>query len=178
MKAEDVSATLEMGLQASGCHGARVVHKPRLLSDNGSSYISGDLAEWLQAQGMTHVRGAPNHPQTQGKIERWHQTLKNRILLENYFLPGDLKAQIAAFVEHYNHRRYHESLDNLTPADVYFGRGQSILLKRERIKRTTIEQRRLQHRKAVTEPVKSFEEGEELVDYLSRELLKAAPPRG
>ena len=53
---------------------------------------------------------------TQGKIERWHQTLKNRILLENYYLPGDLEAQIARFVEHYNHRRYHESLQNLTPA--------------------------------------------------------------
>jgi putative transposase len=149
MRAEDVSATLDMALKASGCDCARVVHKPRLLSDNGSSYISGDLAQWLHGQGMDHVRGAPNHPQTQGKIERWHQTLKNRILLENYFLPGDLEAQIAAFVEHYNHRRYHESLDNLTPADVYFGRGQSILLTRERIKRTTIEQRRLQHRKAV-----------------------------
>ena len=57
------------------------------------------------------------------KIERWHQTLKNRILLENYYLPGDLEAQIDAFVAHYNHRRYHESLRNLTPADVYFGRG-------------------------------------------------------
>ena len=68
--------------------------------------------------------------------------------LENYFLPGDLEAQIAAFVERYNHRRYHESLDNLTPADVYFGRGQTILLQRERIKRKTIELRRLQHRKA------------------------------
>jgi hypothetical protein len=63
------------------------------------------------------------HPQTQGKIERWHQTLKNRILLENYFLPGDLEAQIAAFVEHYNHQRYHESLNNVTPADAYFGRA-------------------------------------------------------
>ena len=90
---------------------------------------------------MDHIHGAPNHPQTQGKIERWHQTLKNRILLENYFLPGDLEAQIAAFVEHYNHQRYHESLDNLTPADVYFGRGRTILLERERIKRKTIEQR-------------------------------------
>ena len=97
---------------------------------------------------MDHTRGAPNHPQTQGKIERWHQTLKNRILLENYFLPGDLESQITAFVDRYNHRRYHESLDNLTPADVYFGRGQTILLQRERIKRKTIEQRRLQHRKA------------------------------
>jgi transposase InsO family protein len=146
MKAEDVTATLELALKASGCDQAMVVHKPRLLSDNGSSYISGDLAEWLDDRSIEHVRGAPYHPQTQGKIERWHQTLKNRILLENYYLPGDLEAQVDTFVEHYNHQRYHESLGNLTPADVYFGRGQTILLKRERIKRKTIECRRL-HRK-------------------------------
>jgi putative transposase len=85
--------------------------------------------------------------QAQGKIERWHQTLKNRILLENYYLPGDLEAKIDAFVDHYNHRRYHESLSNLTPADVYFGRAQTILLERERIKRDTIRNRRLQHQK-------------------------------
>jgi putative transposase len=96
---------------------------------------------------MSHVRGAPMHPQTQGKIERWHQTLKNRILLENYFLPGDLEAQIEAFVEHYNHQRYHESLNNVTPADAYFGRAPTIIKQRERIKQQTIEYRRLQHRK-------------------------------
>ncbi|MGA8591852.1 MAG: IS3 family transposase [Pseudolabrys sp.] len=145
MKAEDVTDTLQLALAASGCDQARVIHKPRLLSDNGSSYVSADLAEWLDDNGMRHVRGAPHHPQTQGKIERWHQTLKNRILLENYYLPGDLEAQIGRFVEHYNHRRYHESLANLTPADVYFGRGQTILLQRERIKRDTIRKRRLQH---------------------------------
>jgi transposase InsO family protein len=145
MKTEDVTDTLQIALTASGCASTRVQHKPRLLSDNGSSYISGELAEWLDAAGMDHVRGAPNHPQTQGKIERWHQTLKNRILLENYYLPGDLEAHIEKFVEHYNHRRYHESLKNLTPADVYFGRGQTILLQRERIKRATIANRRLQH---------------------------------
>jgi putative transposase len=145
MRADDVTDTLELALVASGCDTAKVVHKPRLLSDNGSSYISSDLAEWLKDRGIAHVRGAPCHPQTQGKIERWHQTLKNRVLLENYCLPGDLKAQIARFVEHYNHRRYHESLQNLTPADVYFGRGQTILLQRERIKRDTVRQRRLQH---------------------------------
>jgi putative transposase len=147
MKAEDVTNTLELALTASGCNQAHVRHKPRLLSDNGSSYISGELAEWLVRQRMSHSRGAPYHPQTQGKIERWHQTLKNRILLENYYLPGDLEAQIAAFIDHYNHRRYHESLDNLTPADVYFGRGQAILLERARIKRNTIAQRRLLHQK-------------------------------
>ncbi len=147
MKADDVTDTLELALQASGCDQANVVHKPRLLSDNGASYISSDLAEWLEDKDMDHVRGAPYHPQTQGKIERWHQTLKNRILLDNYFFPGDLKAQIEAFVDHYNHQRYHESLSNLTPADVYFGRGQSILLQRERIKRKTLETRRLHHGK-------------------------------
>src|SRR4029453_9875806 len=88
MKAQDVTDTLDLALAASGCDQARIVHKPRLLSDNGSSYVSSDLAEWLEAKNMGHVRGAPYHPQTQGKIERWHQPLKNRILLENYYLPG------------------------------------------------------------------------------------------
>ncbi len=148
MKAGDVTDTLELALQASGCDQANVMHRPRLLSDNGASYISSDLADWLEDHAMDHVRGAPYHPQTQGKIERWHQTLKNRVLLENYFLPGDLKANIESFVTYYNHHRYHESLGNVTPADVYFGRDKLILLERERIKRQTIEQRRLQHRKA------------------------------
>ena len=145
MRAEDVTATLDLALAAAGLDHVTVVHRPRLLSDNGASYISTDLAEWLGGKGMQHVRGAPYHPQTQGKIERWHQTLKNRILLENYYLPGELERQISAFVEHYNHGRYHESLGNLTPADVYVGRGEAILLERERIKRQTIANRRLQH---------------------------------
>ena len=147
MRAEDVTDTLDMALAASGCDSATVLHKPRLLSDNGPSYIAGELAEYIEALKMSHVRGAPLHPQTQGKIERWHQTLKNRILLENYFLPGDLEAHIEAFVEHYNHQRYHESLANVTPADAYFGRAPAIIKLRERIKRQTIEHRRLQHRK-------------------------------
>ncbi|WP_299832583.1 IS3 family transposase [uncultured Roseobacter sp.] len=146
MRTEDVTDTLELALQASGCDQVHVVHKPRLLSDNGSGYVSGDLAEWLQDKGMKHSRGAPYHPQTQGKIERWHQALKNRILLENYFLPGDLEAQIEAFVDHYNNQRYHESINNVTPADVYFGRDKAILKQRERIKRKTLEARRLHHR--------------------------------
>ncbi len=100
MRAKDVTDTLDLALQASGCDQVHVVHKPRLLSElpidgangsspmgDGSSYVSSDLAEWLQDKGMKHSRGAPYHPQTQGKIERWHQTLKKRILLENYFLP-------------------------------------------------------------------------------------------
>jgi transposase InsO family protein len=160
MVASDVIETLEMALTASGCDRARVRHRPRLLSDNGPCYIAGDLADWLDDNAMGHVRSAPCHPQTQGKIERWHQTLKNvrransspdcllilLTLLENYYLPGDLEAQAKAFVNHYNHQRYHGSLHNLTPADVYFGRDHTILLDRERIKRQTIRQRRLFHR--------------------------------
>lgn len=146
MKASDVTDTLELAIKASGCDQVDVRHRPRLLSDNGASYIAGELADWLNDKGMDHVRGAPYHPQTQGKIERWHQTLKNRILLENYFLPGDLKGQIGKFITYYNHHRYHESINNLTPADVYFGREQSILQQRERIKQNTFKLRRLQYR--------------------------------
>ena len=148
MSAADVTETLELALQAAGLDKVAVKKRPRLLSDNGPSYVAKDLAEWLDDQGMTHTRGKPYHPMTQGKIERWHLSLKSRILLENYYLPGDLKNAVADFVEHYNHRRYHESLNNLTPADVYFGRGQAILDRREEIKRKTIEQRRKQHFKA------------------------------
>src|SRR5262249_28617950 len=99
MKAEDVTATLDLALRAGGLEKAKPAERPKLLSDNGSSYIAGDLATWLADRQIQHLRGAPYHPMTQGKIERWHQTLKNRILLETYFLPGDLEAQIAAFVE-------------------------------------------------------------------------------
>ena len=145
MKAQDVTDTLDLALAKSGLDQVNVGHRPRLLSDNGASYISGDLAEWLDDKKIEHIRGAPYHPQTQGKIERWHQTLKNRILLNNYYLPRELEEQISVFIENYNNKRLHESLNNLTPADVYFGRGQAILEERESIKKITIQNRRLQH---------------------------------
>jgi len=148
MAATDVTDTLELALQASGLDQASPLQRPRLLSDNGPSYIAGELSDWLDGQAMRHTRGKPYHPMTQGKIERWHLSLKSRLLLENYYMPGDLERAIADFVGHYNHRRYHESLDNLTPADVYFGRGQNILEMRKEIKRRTIEQRRRNHFKA------------------------------
>ena len=134
MTADDVTATLKLALEASGCNRPNVVHKPRLLSDNGSSYISGDLAEWLEDHGYGSRSGRTVSPANPGKIERWHQTLKNRILLENYYLPGDLENQISAFVDHYNNQRYHESIGNVTPADAYFGRHTAIIEKRKKIK--------------------------------------------
>ena len=145
MAAADVTATLGLALQASGLNQVPLDQRPRLLSDNGPSYVASELADWLDEQGMRHTRGKPYHPMTQGKIERWHLSLKSRILLENYYLPGDLERAVADFVEHYNHGRYHESLDNLTPADVYFGRGQRILNMRRQIKQKTITARRKLH---------------------------------
>jgi putative transposase len=145
MAAADVTATLDRALQASGLDQLPINQRPRLLSDNGPSYVASDLAEWLDEHGMRHTRGKPYHPMTQGKIERWHLSLKSRILLENYYLPSHLEHAVERFVDHYNHRRYHEALDNLTPADVYFGRGQRIIQMRQEIKQRTIEQRRKQH---------------------------------
>jgi len=147
MTASDVSDTLELALEAAGLNQAPTQRRPRLLSDNGPCYIASELGQWLEDQGMGHTRGKPYHPMTQGKIERYHRSMKNQVLLENYYLPGDLEARLAAFVDYYNHERYHESLDNLTPADVYFGRGQTILEQRKRIKQKTMATRRRLHQK-------------------------------
>ena len=105
--------------------------------------MSGDLKEFLEEQAIDHVRGKPLHPQTQGKIERYHRTMKNIIRFEHYYSPEELETQIAAFVDHYNNHRYHESLDNVTPADVYFGRREEILETRQRTKNRTLLKRRL-----------------------------------
>jgi transposase InsO family protein len=145
MKAQDICDALDLALTKTRLDQINVQHCPRLLSDSGASYISYDLAEWLDKRKIQHIRGAPYHPQTQGKIELWHQTMKNHILLNNYYLPGDLEEQISRYVEVYNNQRLHESLNNLTPADVYFGRGHAILAERERIKKQTIQNRRLIH---------------------------------
>jgi transposase InsO family protein len=106
---------------------------------------SGELAEYLKDNNMMHTRAKPYHPQTQGKIERWHRSMKNQVLLENYYLPNELETRIGKFVNYYNHERYHESLDNLTPADVYYGRGQTILKRRERFKLKTLPRRKQNH---------------------------------
>jgi transposase InsO family protein len=145
MTAIDVSDTLAMALRNSGLDRVRVRHRPRLLSDNGPSYVSAQLGSWLAEHGMTHTRGKPYHPMTQGKIERYHRSMKNQILLEHYYLPGQLEARLSEFVDYYNSRRYHESLNNLTPANVYSGRAQTVLTRRENIKLKTIELRRRLH---------------------------------
>lgn len=128
---------------ASGCNQVHVVHKPHLLSDNGSSYVFGDLAEWLKEKGMKRSRGAPYHPQTHGKIAPSRQIALQSPAWQR--VAPNLEAQIEAFVEHDNHQRYQESI-KITPADVYFGRDRTTLKQRERIKQNPLKARRLYHR--------------------------------
>jgi len=116
--------------------------RPRLLSDNGSCYISSEFKKFIDDVDLGHVQGAPYHPQTQGKIERYHRTMKNVVKLENYFFPDELRAALKSFVHYYNNERYHESLENMTPADVYFGRAQKIKSYRHHIKIKTLKERR------------------------------------
>jgi len=137
-----VKDTVDDAIAKSGVEHVRIRHRPRLLSDNGPCYVSGELRDYLEEQGLGHVRGRPYHPMTQGKIERYHRSIKNILLLEHYYSPGELETQIGRFVEFYNNRRYHESLENVTPADVYYGRSERILERRRRIKKETIKRRR------------------------------------
>lgn len=142
MGAEDVQQILDHAIEATGVEKVQVRHRPRLLSDNGPCFISKALAAYLEKRGMRHTRGKPYHPMTQGKIERYHRTLKNSITLRNYYLPGELEHEIAGFVDYYNNARVHEALDNLTPADVYHRRARDIRTARERLKEQTLTRRR------------------------------------
>ena len=142
MSASDVKELLDMAVEKTDIARVSVRHKPRLLSDNGPCYISGELQKYLESKEITHTRGAPYHPMTQGKIERFHRSMKNEVKLNNYYFPDDLNVEIDRFVEYYNNDRYHESLNNVTPSDVYFGRNNDIEIKRKETKRRTLRQRK------------------------------------
>lgn len=127
MKAADVRNSLQMALEATGLTKEQA---PKLLSDNGSCYISQEFKAFVEDMGIQHVRGAPAHPQTQGKIERYHRTMKNVIKLDNYYSPQQLKNAITEFLVYYNTMRCHESLQNVTSEDVFIGRQKRVLEKR------------------------------------------------
>lgn len=144
MKAQDVINSVSEAMSSTELS---VNNPPKLLSDNGSCYISQELATYLQDASIKHVRGRPLHPQTQGKIERYHRSMKNVVKLDNYFSPGQLEVKLDEFVNYYNYKRYHESLQNLTPADVYFGQADRKLKKRKMIKQNTLKARKMQNQK-------------------------------
>ena len=147
MSAADVQDLLDLAIAKTGVTKVKVRHRPRLLSDNGPCYMSGQLKNYLEDRRIDHIRGRPYHPMTQGKIERFHRSMKNVINLENYYYPWELEEKLAEFVNYYNHERYHESIDNLTPADLYAGRREMVLNHREKIKQKTMKLRRIKNLK-------------------------------
>lgn len=139
MKAEDVQSTVHSAIKKAELKDGQ---RPILLSDNGACYVSGELKDYLSAMKIKSIHGRVAHPQTQGKIERYHRSMKNVVKLDNYFHPEQLNEAIGEFVDYYNNHRYHESLDNVTPADVFYGRKEEVLMERERIKKASMRRRR------------------------------------
>lgn len=142
MKTPDVERNVEAALIKTGLPESR---RPKILSDNGSCYISEDIKAFMKEKGITQVHGAPNHPQTQGKIERYHRSMKNVVKLHHYYSLSDLKKAIDEYIEYYNNERYHESLNNCTPASVYNGTNKIILEQRQLLKQKSMKQRRRNH---------------------------------
>ena len=144
MESEDAKRVVDKAVLEAGITDQE---RPRLLTDNGSCYISMEFKKFIKDEEFGHVQGAPYHPQTQGKIERYHRTMKNVVKLENYFFPDELRSALESFVHYYNYERYHESLDNMTPADVYYGRAREIKNRRHTTKIKTLKERRKLNRK-------------------------------
>jgi len=128
--AEAISAVIQQAVEWTGLERAPVDDRARLLTDRGSGYLAGAFEDYLRALRIRHVYCAPHHPQTNGKLERFHETLKARINLLVYTSPDRLRTAMADFIRSYNHERYHEGISNVTPADVYYGRREAILRRR------------------------------------------------
>jgi putative transposase len=141
MTSASISEVVEQAVEFTGMKNVPVEDRTRLVSDNGSSYLAQAFEDYLRMLRIRHIRCAPHHPQTNGKIERFHETLKARLNLLVYTSPEALRAAMAEFIEFYNQRRYHEGIGNVTPADVYYGRWEEILKRREEQKQQTVYER-------------------------------------
>ena len=135
---EDV---VQQAVDLTGMTGVPLEDRTVLLSDNGAGYISQQFNQYLRLAGIRHITASPFHPHTNGKIERYHRTVKGEINRVPHDMPGELKEAIKGFIEYYNHRRYHEGLGNVTPWDVFTGRHVEILLRRKEVKSRTLAER-------------------------------------
>ena len=139
MTAEDFIEVVDDACEKAGLDRSNM---PNLVSDRGPALISGDLRDYLNDQDIHHILASPYHPQTNGKIERYHKSLKSKVKLHIYACPNELKAEVGKFISHYNKSRYHESLGNVTPDDVFYGRREEIVKAREHKRRLTLMRRK------------------------------------
>jgi putative transposase len=142
MAAGSLIDVVQKAVDSTGMTDVPVEDRTVLLSDNGSGYLSRQFGEYLRLVGLRHIVASPYHPQTNGKIERYHRSIKGELKLLLYEMPGELEKAIAAFIGYYNHRRYHEGLGDVTPYDVYTGRHLEILQDRKETKSRTLQARR------------------------------------
>lgn len=141
MTSASISDVVEQAMEFTGMKDVPVEDRTRLLTDRGSGYLADAFEDYLRTLEIRHIYCAPHHPQTNGKLERFHETIKARLNLLVYSSPWELERTMADFIDYYNHRRYHEGIGNVAPADVYHGRREEILKRREELKQRTITQR-------------------------------------
>lgn len=142
MSSPDIIDVVQLAAEFTGQPTVPVEPGPRLLTDNGPGFLGQALEDFLKLRAMKHIKASPYHPQTNGKLERYHRTAKAKVNLFIYHSPTALREAMESFVNHYNYRRYHEALGNVTPADVYFGRRATILARRKEVKQQSLAQRR------------------------------------
>jgi putative transposase len=148
MTAGSLIDIVQKAVDATGMTDIPVENRAVLLSDNGAGYVSRQFGEYLRLVGVRHIVASPYHPQTNGKIERYHRSLKGEINQLPYDMPSELEKAIAAFIEYYNYQRYHEGLGDVTPHDVYTGRHVEIMKRRKEVKNRTLQERRDYNRAA------------------------------
>jgi hypothetical protein len=133
---------VQLAIDVTGMTEVPLEDRTRLLSEDGSGYVSRAFRDYLSLIGIRHILAAPYHPQTNGKLERYHQSIKQEVNQVPYEVPSDLEVAIAGFVDYYNNRRYHKALSNVTPDDVLHGRREGILIKRSEVKAQTLASRK------------------------------------
>jgi putative transposase len=142
MAAVSLIDVVQKAVDYTGMDDVLVEDRTALLSDNGAGYLSRQFGDYLRLVGVRHVVASPYHPQTNGKIERYHRSIKGQLSLMPYDMPDELEEAIGAFVEYYNYQRYHEGLGDVTPYDVYTGKYLEIIQRRKEVKSRTILMRR------------------------------------
>jgi putative transposase len=142
MSANSLIEVVQEAVDATGMTDVPVEDRTKLLSDNGPGYVSRSFREYLHLVGIGHILSAPFHPQTNGKVERYQQSLKKEVNQLPYEAPSQLDKAIADFVDYYNYRRYHKALGDVTPADVLYGRREQILQRRKEVQILTINRRK------------------------------------